>query len=84
VLATFPELSGEFQIVLAAPPPYNQLPLRVELAHTLSDEDTNRLNATLVKTLQERLNFRAALEFVPRGALPRTEGKTSRVVKSYA
>lgn len=83
VLATFPELSGEFQIVLATPPPYNQLPLRVELAPTTAQDNLSNLNALLVRTLQERLNFRAALEFVPHGALPRTESKTSRVVKSY-
>ena len=82
-LASFPELSGEFQIVLDTPPPYNQLPLRVELAHNLPDGDAYNMNALLVKTLQERLNFRAALEFVPPGTLPRTQGKTSRVVKRY-
>jgi phenylacetate-CoA ligase len=83
VLASFhDELSGEFQIVLDTPPPYNQLPLRVELAHPLPDETLSNLNAQLVRTLQERLNFRAAIELVPHGALPRSEGKTSRVVRT--
>ncbi len=83
VLASFAELSGEFQILLDTPPPYNQLPLRVELAPQVSDDAANNLNATLVKTLQARLNFRAAIELVPHGTLPRTESKTSRVVKRY-
>ena len=83
VLASFAELSGEFQILLDTPPPYNQLPVRVELAHQVSDDAANNLNATLVKTLQARLNFRAAIELVLHGTLPRTESKTSRVVKRY-
>ncbi len=83
VLASFPELSGEFQVVLDTPPPYNQLPLRVELAPTAAQDNVSHLNALLVRTLQERLNFRAAIELVPHGTLPRTEGKTSRVVKTY-
>lgn len=84
VLASFPdELSGEFQIVLDTPPPYNQLPLRVEYASTVVADTLFDLNARLIRTLQERLNFRAAIDLVPHGTLPRTEGKTSRVVKKY-
>lgn len=84
VLAYFhDELSGEFQIVLDTPPPYNQLPLRVELAHPISADAFENLNAQLVRALQERLNFRATIEFVPRGTLPRTESKTSRVVRTF-
>ncbi|MCI0478648.1 MAG: hypothetical protein L0Y55_20595, partial [Anaerolineales bacterium] len=84
VLAAMPqELSGEFQIMLDTPPPYNQLPLRVEYTSLATQDELPHLNMQLVRTLQERLNFRAAIEFVPPGTLPRTEGKTSRVVKNY-
>jgi phenylacetate-CoA ligase len=84
VLATFhDELTGEFQIVLDTPPPYNQLPLRVEYASTFSQNELSNLSAQLVRTLQEHLNFRAAIDLVAHGTLPRTEGKTSRVVKNY-
>ena len=82
VLAEFPELSGEFQIVLDTPPPYNELPLRVEI-FPISENVQTALRAKIFETLQQRLNFRAALEFVPHGTLPRTEGKTSRVVKVF-
>lgn len=82
-LASFPELSGEFQILLDTPPPYNQLPLRVELAHNCDGETLFNLNAQLVRTLQERLNFRAAIDLVPHGTLPRSESKTSRVVRTF-
>lgn len=84
VLATFArELTGEFQIVLDAPPPYNQLPLCAEFAPEVSRDALPALSARVVRTLQDRLNFRAALELVPPGTLPRTEGKTSRVVRRY-
>lgn len=81
-LAEFPELSGEFQIVLDAPPPYNELPLRVEI-FPISENVQTALRAKIFELLQQRLNFRAALEFVPHGTLPRTQDKTSRVVKQY-
>lgn len=80
ILAPFhPPLTGEFQIELDAPPPYNQLPLRLEVA----GEVTDAFKQTLVATLQERLSFRAAIEFVPQGSLPRTHSKTSRVLRRY-
>jgi phenylacetate-CoA ligase len=83
ILASFPELSGEFQVELTFPPPYNRLPLRVELASGVSPAGSAALADTLVRTLQERLNFRAGIELVPAGTLPRTQGKTGRVLRTY-
>lgn len=85
VLAAFADrLTGEFQIVLAAPPPYDELPLRVETALPLPDRAQQQLALQLFEMLQTRLNFRAALDLVPPSTLPRTEGKTPRVLRTYS
>lgn len=83
VLAGFNELTGEFQIVLTTPPPYNELPLRVEYSAGTDSDALAPLQDRIFHALQERLNFRAALELVPPGTLPRSEHKTSRVLKQY-
>ncbi|HZQ08904.1 MAG TPA: AMP-binding protein [Anaerolineae bacterium] len=84
VLAGFPnELTGEFQIVLTTPPPYNELPLRVEYKATTLSDALTPLQDHIFHALQDHLNFRAALELVPLGTLPRSEHKTSRVLKKY-
>lgn len=84
ILAEMPqELGGEFQIVLDAPPPYNELPLRAEILLHVQEHEFAALREKIFQALQQRLNFRAAIEFVPQGTLPRTEDKTSRVIKNY-
>lgn len=84
ILALFPQqLTGEFLVVLASPPPYNELALRVETLPSVGQEAHTALSRKVFETLQDRLNFRAALEFVPQGTLPRTEGKASRVRREY-
>jgi phenylacetate-CoA ligase len=77
------ELSGEFQIVLDTPPPYDLLPIRAELAASAPPEALPALSERIASALHERLNFRAAIELVPPQTLPRTEGKTRRVVRTF-
>lgn len=84
MLGTFAnELSGEFQILLDAPPPYDSLKIRAELAEGEGDGDPTALSNRIADVLHERLNFRAAVELLPPQALPRTEGKTRRVMRTY-
>jgi phenylacetate-CoA ligase len=84
ILALFPDqVTGEFQIVLTTPPPYNELPLCVEIQPTVSTDEHASLEHKLFVACQQRLSFRAAIELVPPGALPRTQGKSSRVHRSF-
>ncbi len=84
VLAEIPqELSGEFQIVLDTPPPYNELPLRVEILPHVQEHEQLALREKIFAMLQQRLNFRSSIQFVAHGTLPRTQDKTSRVIKNY-
>jgi phenylacetate-CoA ligase len=84
LLALFPDqLTGEFQIVLTTLPPYNELPLRVEVLPTVSTDERASVKHNLFVTCQQRLSFRAAIELVPQGTFPRTQGKSSRVHREY-
>jgi phenylacetate-CoA ligase len=84
VLASLSErFSGEFQIVVDHPPPYQSLRIRVELISGLQPEQAADLAQQAVHLLRERLSFRAEVELVPYGTLPRTEQKARRVMRTY-
>ncbi|MBI5017703.1 MAG: AMP-binding protein [Deltaproteobacteria bacterium] len=71
--------SGEFQIVLDSPPPFERPLLRIEAA-----TDVDPSLADYVEALcRDRLSFSPRVEVLAFGAFPRTEGKTRRVRKSY-
>ncbi len=75
--------SGEFQIVVDHPPPHQNLRIRLELISGLQPEQAADLERQAVHMLRERLSFRAEVELVPYGTLPRTEQKARRVVRTY-
>ena len=76
-------LSGEFQIVVDHPPPHQYLRIRVELISGLQPEQAADLVPQAAHMLRERLSFRADVELVPYGTLPRTEQKARRVIRTY-
>ncbi len=75
--------SGEFLIIVDHPPPHQSLRIRVELIPGLLPEQAGDLVQQAVHALRERLSFRAEVELVPYGALPHTEQKAHRVLKTY-
>ena len=81
VVTSFEELSGDYRIVLDAPPPYDVLPVEVELAEGIQDEDA--LSLRLEKRFKHDLGATIRVKTVPYGTFPRTEGKTKRVLRSY-
>ena len=74
-------LSGEYRIALSGPPPYDALPLEAELARTASPEIGNGLAANLESRIKRELGLTARVTLVPFNTLPRTEGKTPRVIR---
>lgn len=78
-----PATTGEIQVVLQAPGPAvpPPLPVRVEYGDEASDL------AALKKTVEERIKAKlivpAAVELVPRGALPRFEMKAQLIKKLF-
>ena len=77
-----PELIGEYRIRLLHPPPYDRLPLEVELAQ--GHEASDALCEALSRRLGNTLRLGVALTVLASGTLARTEGKTRRLIKEYA
>jgi phenylacetate-CoA ligase len=78
------KLSGEYQIVVDHPAPHQYLRVRIELADGLAADQVGDLVQHIKHILHEQLSFRAELELVLYGTLPRTEQKARRVVKTYS
>ena len=73
-----PRVTGEFRIRLGEPPPrvVPPLRLRVERGADTPREALPALTDEIVKTMQERLKFRPAIEWLEPNELPRSEHKT--------
>lgn len=76
-----PALSGEYRITLQGPGPYDRLPLEIERTRDATEPDDvirQRVEAAARADLRVSADVRV-LDF---GALPRTEGKTRRVIRA--
>lgn len=82
VVSSFVELSGDYRIVLDAPPPYHLLPVHAELAKGQDDDGT--LARRVEAALKKRLGATATVTLLPSGSFPVTEGKTRRVQRTYS
>lgn len=81
VLTSFGELSGDYRIMLDAPPPYDVLPVHAELAADGHDDGT--LTQRIEARFKQKLGATISVKTLPYGTFPRTEGKTRRVIRSY-
>jgi len=79
VLNRMPELSGEFRIVLEGNPPYDALPLEAELAATTAS--ATGLAEHVAGVIKSELGVTARVSLLAPGSLPRTAGKTRRVIR---
>ncbi len=77
------QLNGEYQIVLKTPPPHENLLLRAEYRSDLKEEKLKELKSTLEKVCRNKIGFRPDIELLHQGSLPREDGKSRRVIKSY-
>lgn len=82
VVSGFSELSVDYRIVLDAPPPYDYLPVQVELANNLTSDDA--LTRRIETEFKQKLGATVRVTTLPYGTFPRTEGKTKRVIRSYS
>jgi phenylacetate-CoA ligase len=74
-------LSGEYRIVLEGSGPYDRLPVEAELAEAHSGDAPAELADAVAAAIKRALGVTAAVALLPFGALPRTEGKTRRVIR---
>jgi len=80
VINEFGLLSGDYRITLDSLPPYDTLPLAVELARgQIAPEGLAEAVAGAIKA---RLGATARVKVVPHGTFPLTVGKTKRVVRA--
>jgi phenylacetate-CoA ligase len=79
VVNTFAELSGEYRVVLDGPGPYDRLPLEAELAS--GGELCQELAERLAEAIHRHIRVTAQVTLLPPRSLPRSAGKTRRVVR---
>lgn len=76
---TFLDLSGEYRVILKGPGPFDFLPLEAEVAEGQSP--TQDFAEKIADTIKRDLGATAKVTLLEYGALPRTEGKTRRVIR---
>ncbi len=81
VIGEFAELSGDYRIVLDQSPPYDFLPVQVELAKGRSAGEG--LADRLERAIKSKLGATARIAVLPAASFPVTEGKTKRVVRTH-
>jgi phenylacetate-CoA ligase len=72
-------LSGEYRIRLEGPAPYDLLPVEVECAE--GSDVAPALADSLAAAIKRDLGVSARIDLLPFGSLPRSEGKTRRVIR---
>jgi phenylacetate-CoA ligase len=80
VINRFAELSGEYRITLGAPP-HDFLPVEAELGD--GRQGTDDLARQVEAAIKGELGVTAKVTLLAPASLPRTEGKTKRVVRTH-
>jgi phenylacetate-CoA ligase len=84
VITSFrPRTTGDMLVLLDKPGPKVEPPVRVQVEYAPGEKDLNGLKKTLETALREKLVFRADVELVPDGTLPRFEMKAKLIRKLY-
>src|SRR5262249_30313115 len=84
VINQYAAFSGEYRILLEGAGPYDLLPVEVERAEVERGQGApaaETLAETLAGAIKRDLGVTARIALRPFGSLPRTEGKTRRVVR---
>jgi phenylacetate-CoA ligase len=74
-------LSGNYRIPLDTRPPYDYLPLAVELAVGVAADAG--FAETVERAVKKSLGASAKVSLQPAGSFALTEGKTRRVLRNY-
>lgn len=74
-------LNMEYQIIAEDVEPLEHCTLRVEYKSAIHTSRINEIKRALEKSIKERLFVSMTVELVSEGTLPRTEGKSRRVIR---
>ena len=83
VTAFRPRTTGDMIILLDKPGPKVEPPLKIQVEYKSGEKDLDALKKELEGTLRGKLVFRADVELVPEGTLPRFELKAKLIRKIY-
>jgi phenylacetate-CoA ligase len=83
VTSLYPRTTGALQILLEAPGPRVDPPLRLELEYGADVDDLPGLKQELETLLRDKLIFKAEIRLLPPDTLPRFEMKTQLLRKLY-
>ncbi len=78
-----PKTTGEIQVVLDKPGPAVTPPVHIEAEFSRGVSNLEELKKEIEAQLNSRLNFRAAVNLVPEGSLPRFEMKAQLIKKLW-
>jgi phenylacetate-CoA ligase len=78
-----PKTTGDMLVLLDAPGPKVEPPLRIQAEYARGVEDLSGLKKELEGVLRDKLLFRADVELVSEGTLPRFDMKAKLVRKTY-
>lgn len=78
-----PKTTGEIQVVLDRPGPAVTPPVHIEAEFSKGVSNLEELKKEIEALLNSRLNFRAAVNLVPEGSLPRFEMKAQLIKKLW-
>lgn len=81
VINAIGSLSGEYRILLDGGGPYDILPVEAEVAEWLPRAAADGLAEAAAAAIKRDIGVSARVTLVPFGALPRTAGKTRRVIR---
>jgi phenylacetate-CoA ligase len=84
VITSFrPRTTGDMLILLDKPGPSVEPPLKIQAEYTQGQQNLNALKTELEEALRDKLVFRADVELLPEGTLPRFEMKAKLIKKLY-
>ena len=78
-----PKTTGEIQILLDKPGPKVDPPMKIQVEYSKNITDLHSLKHEIEGLLREKLVFKADVDLVPGGALPRYEMKAKWIRKLY-
>ncbi len=78
-----PRTTGDMLVLLDTPGPKVEPPLKIQVEYSPEEKDLDGLKRDLEATLRDKLVFRADVELVPDGTLPRFEMKAKLIRELY-
>lgn len=78
-----PRTTGEIQVLLDKPGPSVEPPMKIQVEYSKDVGNLNALKHEIENLLKEKLVFKAEVDLVPEGTLPRFEMKAKLIRKLY-